>query len=325
MARITQIVEMRPDDPNLTALLAEAVRILHAGGTVAFPTETVYGLGADATSATAVAKIYAAKGRPAFNPLIAHVATLAAARLQGRFSPEAEQLAEAFWPGPLTLVLPLAASANVCGLARAGLESVALRIPHHPIAQALLSEAGRPIAAPSANRSGRISPVTAAHVFEDLNGEIDMILDGGPTKVGVESTIIACLGGEARLLRPGGISREDIEAILKRPLATPQTTSLIAPGMMASHYAPQARLRLDATSCNEAEAGLDFGGRFSPGPAVLDLSPTRDLAEAAAHLFDFLHQLDRTGRPDIAVAPIPEHGLGAAINDRLRRAAAPRP
>jgi L-threonylcarbamoyladenylate synthase len=307
MARITQIVEMRPDDPNLTALLAEAVRILHAGGTVAFPTETVYGLGADATSATAVAKIYAAKGRPAFNPLIAHVATLAAARLQGRFSPEAEQLAEAFWPGPLTLVLPLAASANVCGLARAGLESVALRIPHHPIAQALLSEAGRPIAAPSANRSGRISPVTAAHVFEDLNGEIDMILDGGPTKVGVESTIIACLGGEARLLRPGGISREDIEAILKRPLATPQTTSLIAPGMMASHYAPQARLR------------------FSPGPAVLDLSPTRDLAEAAAHLFDFLHQLDRTGRPDIAVAPIPEHGLGAAINDRLRRAAAPRP
>ncbi len=313
------------DDQNRNTALAEAARVLLSGGTVAFPTETVYGLGADATSAEAVARIYAAKGRPSFNPLIAHVESREAAQVQGRFSREAEALAAAFWPGPLTLVLPLATHATVCGLARAGLGSVALRIPDHPIAQALIAAVGHPLAAPSANRSGHISPVTAAHVFTDLNGTIDMILDGGPTKVGLESTIVACLDEVPRLLRPGGVPREDIEAILGRPLkeAAPSATPT-APGMMASHYAPRAQLRLNATTRAEDESGLDFGGTFASGPDVLDLSPRGDLIEAAAHLFDYLHRLDDAGKPAIAVAPIPHHGLGEAINDRLARAAAPR-
>lgn len=313
------------DDQNRKTSLAEAARILLSGGTVAFPTETVYGLGADATSAEAVARIYAAKGRPSFNPLIAHVASLEAARQQGLFSKEAEALAKAFWPGPLTLVLPLAANATVCSLARAGLDSVALRIPNHAIAQALIETAGRPLAAPSANRSGHISPVTAAHVFADLNGAIDMILDAGPTRVGLESTIIACLDDTPRLLRPGGIARENIEAVLGRPLKEAALSATpAAPGMMASHYAPRAQLRLNATTRAENESGLDFGGTFAPSPDVLDLSRHGDLIEAAAHLFDYLHRLDAMGKPVIAVAPVPHHGLGEAINDRLARAAAPR-
>jgi len=327
---MTRIARLTSDDQDFVAVLADAARILQGGGTVAFPTETVYGLGADATSAEAVARIYAAKGRPAFNPLIAHVANLEAAALQGLFSTEASMLAEAFWPGPLTLVLPLATSASVCALARAGLNSVALRIPRHPIARALIETFGRPLAAPSANRSGRMSPVTAAHVFEDLNGAIDLILDGGPASVGVESTIIACLDEGPRLLRPGGLTRQDIETVLKRPLedrvaaGSSHAAPLIAPGMMASHYAPHAQLRLDALTREPQESGLDFGGRFAPAAEVFDLSPRGDLIEAAAHLFDYLHRLDQLGKPVIAVAPIPHHGLGEAINDRLRRAAAPR-
>ncbi len=322
---MTPIIPIEPRDANFDIGLAEAVRILRSGGTVAFPTETVYGLGADASSAEAVARIYTAKGRPAFNPLIAHVANLDAARIQAIFSPQAEALAKAFWPGPLTLVLPLAATATVCGLARAGLATLAVRVPDHPIARALIEATGRPLAAPSANRSGHMSAVTAAHVFADLNGAIDLILDGGPTRIGVESTIIACLDDGPRLLRPGGIARADIEAIIGAQLKEAHpSTALSAPGMMASHYAPRAQLRLDATTRSDNESGLDFGGRFAPSPEVLDLSPRGDLVEAAAHLFDYLHRLDEAGKAIIAVAPIPHHGLGEAINDRLSRAAAPR-
>jgi len=322
---MTRVARIGPDHQDMTAVLADAACILQGGGTVAFPTETVYGLGADATSPEAVARIYAAKDRPAFNPLITHVASVKAAEVQGRFSKQAAKLAEAFWPGPLTLVVPLAPNANVCGLARAGLDSVALRMPRHPIALALIEAAERPLAAPSANRSGQMSPVTASHVFDDLNGAIDLIIDGGATTVGLESTIVACLGDEPRLLRPGGTAREDIEALLGLRLAHGcKSEALIAPGMMASHYAPRARLRLNAEERAPQESGLDFGGRFSPCPEVFDLSPRGDLIEAAAHLFDYLHRLDRLGKAVIAVAPIPHHGLGEAINDRLARAAAPR-
>jgi len=324
MASATPIIFLDAKHDDLAAKVAPAVALIRSGGTVAFPTETVYGLGADATSNEAVAKIYAAKGRPSFNPLISHVASLAAAREQGLFSKEAEALAEAFWPGPLTLVLPAAPTCTISSLARAGLESVALRMPDHPVARALIEASGCPIAAPSANRSGHMSPVTAQHVAEDLDGRIDCILDGGPTRVGLESTIIACLADGPRLLRPGGIARADIEAVLKLSLPQEETKELLAPGMMASHYAPQALMRLDATALEESEAGLDFGGRFGISPTVLDLSPTGDTVEAAAHLFDYLHRLDKLGKPRIAVAPIPNASLGEAINDRLRRAAAPR-
>ncbi|MCC0004385.1 MAG: threonylcarbamoyl-AMP synthase [Methylobacteriaceae bacterium] len=310
-----------PDDTGV----AEAARILREGGLVAFATETVYGLGADATSPEAVAKIYAAKGRPAFNPLIAHVTGLEAARREGRFSEAAERLAKAFWPGPLTLVLPVAEGASVCELARAGLASVALRVPNHPVAQAMLARVGRPVAAPSANRSGRVSPVTAAHVLEDLADRIDAVLDAGPTSVGLESTIVACLDGPPVLLRPGGVPRADIEALVG-PLATPVAGKVEAPGMLASHYAPRARLRLDALDLRPGEAGLDFAGRFSAGSstAVLDLSPRGDLVEAAARLYFCLRELDATGAAAIAVAPIPADNIGEAIRDRLARAAAPR-
>ncbi|HYP57830.1 MAG TPA: L-threonylcarbamoyladenylate synthase [Beijerinckia sp.] len=306
--------------------IAEAALCLRAGGLVAFPTETVYGLGTDATNDHAVAQIYAAKQRPAFNPLIAHVENRAAAEAQGAFSKEALALARAFWPGPLTLVLPLAQGANVCALARAGLDSIALRVPAHPAARALIAAAGRPLAAPSANRSGRVSPVTAAHVMEDLSGAIDLILDAGPCPVGVESTIVACLEGPPRLLRPGGISRAAIEAVLGRKLAEPAPTAEPqAPGMLASHYAPRALLRLDACELRPGEAGLDFGGCFPLGPQVLDLSPKRDLEEAAANFFSYLRELDAGQPGSIAVASVPHEGLGEAINDRLARAAAPRP
>jgi L-threonylcarbamoyladenylate synthase len=303
--------------------------MLRRGGLVAFPTETVYGLGADATRAEAVARIYAAKERPRFNPLIAHVASLDAARREGVFDESALALAARFWPGPLTLVVPGASGASVCDLARAGLDSVALRVPAHPLAHALLERVGRPVAAPSANRSGRVSPTTAAHVLTDLEGRIDAVLDGGPTAVGLESTIVACLGAP-RLLRPGGVPREAIEAALGRKLlgATGDAGAPRAPGMLASHYAPRAKVRLDIDGIAAEEAALLFGAFEPPGlaaaRAILNLSESGDLAEAAARLFGHLRTLDASGAESIAVAAIPEHGLGEAINDRLRRAAARR-
>lgn len=310
--------------------LNEAAAILRAGGLVAFPTETVYGIGADATDASAVAGIYAAKQRPQFNPLIAHVADLAAAKRQGHFDRVALALAEAFWPGPLTLVVPIAATCTVSDLARAGLDSIGLRIPSHPVARALLSKVGRPVSAPSANRSGRISPTSARHVLEDLDGRIDAIIDGGPTQVGVESTIVACLEGAPRLLRPGGIPREAIEAIVG-PLTVadePDDDAPIAPGMLTSHYAPRAKVRLNADQVRAGEGVLLFGANPVAGAdraaITLNLSKNGDLTEAAANLFAHLRRVDASGVETIAVAPVPEHGLGEAINDRLRRAAAER-
>ncbi|MGJ0506985.1 MAG: L-threonylcarbamoyladenylate synthase [Methylocystis sp.] len=308
--------------------IARAVEILREGGLVAFPTETVYGLGADATSGWAVARIYDAKGRPSFNPLIAHVADLAAAQREALLPEAAVRLAEAFWPGPLTIVAPAAPGGSVSELARAGLPSVALRIPDHPVALALIAALGRPVAAPSANRSGHVSPVTAAHVAEDLSGRVDMILDGGRTAAGLESTIVSFCEGAPALLRPGAIAREKIEKALGLKLAAPPRAEVLAPGMTASHYAPNARLRLEAHELEEGEAALDFGGRLTPlasdGAVTLDLSPSGDLVEAAANLFTFLRELDARGALRVAVAHIPERGLGEAINDRLRRAAAPR-
>ena len=313
--------------PEGAAALAQGAALLRAGGLVAFATETVYGLGADATSGTAVAGIYTAKRRPAFNPLIAHVGSVAEALREGVFSPEALALAEAFWPGPLTLVVPVAPGGSVCDLARAGLVTVALRVPGHAFARALIAAAGRPIAAPSANRSGHVSPTLAAHVLADLAGRVDLVIDGGAARVGVESTVIACVGGAARLLRPGEVTREAARSVLGRALdETPPSDAIIAPGQLASHYAPRAALRLDASALRDGEAGLDFGGVFGAarGSEVIDLSPTRDLSEAAARLFSALRALDASGAAVIAAAPVPQAGLGEAINDRLRKAAAPR-
>ena len=299
--------------------------MIRAGGLAAFPTETVYGLAGDATSDAAVARIYAAKARPSFNPLIAHVANLDEALEQGVLNTEAMQLAKAFWPGPLTLVVPLSPGATVCPTARAGLDSVALRVPVHPVALALISAVGRPLAAPSANRSGRMSPVTAAHVAADLGNAIDLILDGGQSPMGLELTVIACLEDGPRLLRPGALARREIEAVLGHALAEfASPAALQSPGMLASHYAPRAKLRLEAKELENCEAGLDFGGVFGGRENVRDLSASRDLKEAAANLFAFLHELDALGPARIAVAPIPHEGLGEAINDRLARAAAPR-
>ena len=307
--------------------IAAAAVCLRNGGLVAFPTETVYGLGADATSGPAVARIYEAKGRPAFNPLIAHVPALAQAQMFGDFSAAALALAEAFWPGPLTLVVPH--RGGICDLARAGLDSIGLRVPGSKVARQLLALAGIPIAGPSANRSGHVSPVAAAHVLADLGGRIDLILDDGPCPVGVESTIVACLGGVPRLLRPGGIPVEAIEAVLGTPLEREAGRGILAPGQLASHYAPRARLRLNARHLQAGETGVDFGGilrRAWPEAAILaDLSPPGDLAEAAANLFTCLRQLDHSGAARAAFAPVPATGLGAAINDRLARAAAGRP
>lgn len=320
--------------PADTAGIAEAARLLRNGGLVALPTETVYGLACDATDPRAVASLYAAKGRPSFNPLIAHVPDLAAARHVGLLTPAAETLALHFWPGPLTLVVPALEEAT-CALARAGLASVALRVPAHPVAQAVLAAVGRPIAAPSANRSGHVSPTTAAHVYADLNGRIDLILDAGACAVGVESTILDCTGERPVMLRPGGLPREAIEAVLAGPVTerTAETATNddapLAPGMLASHYAPSVPVRLSAREVLPGEALLTFAGASPSGSeraAVMrDLSPAGDLVEAAANLFAFLRDLDRVGARGIAVVPLPEHGLGEAIADRLRRAAAPRP
>ncbi|MDB5511138.1 MAG: sua5 [Enterovirga sp.] len=323
LPRATQRLGSDPDS------VRRAAGILAGGGLVAFPTETVYGLGADGRDAAAVAALYAAKGRPRFNPLIAHLPTLDAARGEAVFGPDALALAEAFWPGPLTLVLPAPPGCSVCDLARAGLASVAIRVPSHPLARAILEAAATPVVAPSANRSGRVSPTEAGHVLADLDGRIDAVLDGGTTRVGVESTIVGCLGGDPVLLRPGGVPREALERVLGRPLAadSPDGVVPIAPGRLASHYAPKAAVRLNATDIRPGEAALLFGGAL-PGAgnaeAALDLSPARSLAEAAANLFGYLRRLDAGGAAVIAVAPIPEAGLGEAINDRLRRAAADR-
>jgi len=302
--------------------IAAAARSLAAGGLVAFPTETVYGLGADACNGEAVARLYAAKGRPAFNPLIAHVADIASARRLGALNADAERLAAAFWPGPLTLVLPKRADCPVSDLALAGLDSVAVRVPAHRIAQALLREFAGPVVAPSANRSGHVSPTSAAHVLADLRGRIDIVLDGGPCAVGLESTIVACLA-EPTLLRPGGLPRADIERVLGRALAVAASAeeAPLAPGMLSSHYAPKARLRREATEARDGEVLLGFGP--SPG-AALNLSPRGDLIEAAANLFSHLRALDASGTKAIAVMPVPHEGLGEAINDRLARAAAPK-
>jgi len=316
---------MTADDAGIN----EAARILSAGGLVALPTETVYGLACDATDARAVARLYAAKGRPSFNPLIAHVPDLDAARRVGHFNTEAELLAAQFWPGPLTLVVPAIESAT-CDLARAGLSSVAIRVPAHPVARAVLSAVGRPIAAPSANRSGHVSPTSAKHVMADLDGAIDMVLDAGPAKVGIESTILDCTGLRPVLLRPGGLARSAIEAVLGHKLArlaTPVSENApLAPGMLASHYAPSVPVRLDASHIEPGEALLTFAGAKPPGePAiVLDLSPAGDLMEAAANLFAHLRALDASGARGIAVVPLPHEGLGEGIIDRLQRAAAPR-
>lgn len=303
-------------------IISEAARILREGGLVAFPTETVYGLGADATNDTAVAKIFAAKSRPRFNPLISHLASAEQAFALGTFTKDARKLAQAFWPGPLTLVVERANECPVSQLCSAGLNSIALRVPHHPVALAILNEVARPVAAPSANRSGRISPTTAEHVRRSLGNAVDLIIDGGPCAVGLESTVVQFDGEHVRLLRPGGVAREDIEKLLGRKLENPQSGKILhSPGLLESHYAPQAPLRLNAESPEEGEHYLGFG-RHAFGQHTL--SEKGDLVEAAANLFRLLHEADATHPKRIAVAPIPGRGLGEAINDRLRRAAGPR-
>jgi L-threonylcarbamoyladenylate synthase len=310
--------------PATTEAIAQAAALLRSGQLVAFPTETVYGLGADATNARAVAAIFEAKGRPRFNPLIVHIPSLDAASTVGRLTVIGRELATAFWPGPLTLVLKKAAHYRVADLATAGLDTIALRIPAHPIGQALLSAAGVPIAAPSANRSGHVSSTTAAHVEADLGDKVAMILDGGATPVGLESTVVDVTGDTPVILRLGGIAREDIARVLGRGVAVAgdQNVAPSSPGMLARHYAPATRLRLDARDVRDGEALLGFGKDLPrhSGPTT-NLSPSGDLVEAAANLFAALRMLDAAGATAIAVMPIPAYGLGEAINDRLRRAA----
>jgi L-threonylcarbamoyladenylate synthase len=316
--------------PAGEAAVTAAARALAAGGLVAFPTETVYGLGADATNPAAIARLYQAKGRPAFNPLITHVGDLAAAQRIARFDAAALALAHAFWPGPLTLVLPKTRDCAVADLATAGLDTIAIRLPAHPVARDILRSFGGPVVAPSANLSGHVSPTTAAHVEHDLSGRIDLIVDGGPVAVGVESTIVGCFE-TPMLLRPGGLPRGEIERVLGRALAQPpddadsDSGQPLAPGMLASHYAPRTQVRLNAISVEPGEALLAFGPAALPGAeaaaAVMNLSARGDLNEAAANLFGYLRTLDTKGAHTIAVMPVPGDGLGEAINDRLRRAA----
>ncbi|MEM6659118.1 MAG: L-threonylcarbamoyladenylate synthase [Pseudomonadota bacterium] len=299
--------------------IARAADLLRQGMIVAFPTETVYGLGGDARNGTAVASIFDAKGRPSFNPLIAHVPSVETAQRFVQWSDHAQRLADAFWPGPLTLVLRLRDGHGISSLVTAGLDTLAIRVPAHPTARALLGAFDGPVAAPSANPSGQISPTTADHVRHGLGGRIAAILDDGPCGVGLESTIVG-LAGEPALLRPGGVALEHIERVLKTELHLHNPNDLLtAPGQLQSHYAPDAPVRLNAVSPQGDEVLLGFGAV----ECDLNLSAQSDLAEAAATLFAALHKLNETGRP-IAVSPIPDHGLGAAINDRLRRAAAPR-
>jgi L-threonylcarbamoyladenylate synthase len=311
---------LQPDE----AAIAQAAALIASGSLVAFPTETVYGLGGDATNGAAVAAIFAAKGRPAFNPLIVHVPDLAAAETLGQFSDLARRLALAFWPGPLTLVVPRVTNCPISLLATAGLETLAIRVPDHVVARQLLSVCGRPLAAPSANPSGRLSPTQARDVADSLNATaVPLVLDGGPCRVGVESTVVAVMGAVATLLRPGGLARSAIEAVAG-PLAEAGEDhgAPASPGRLASHYAPGLPLRLDATSVLPDEALLAFGPDV-PGGAhlTLNLSPRGDMAEAAANLFAMLRALDASGARAIAAMPVPTHGLGEAINDRLSRAA----
>ncbi len=298
-----------------------AAAALARGELVILPTETVYGLAADARNSEAVARIFEAKGRPRFNPLIAHVADVDGARAVGRLDERAEHLADAFWPGPLTLVLPLANDCPVCDLARAGLDSVAVRAPAHPMARAVLQAFGAPVAAPSANRSGRPSPTTYADAVAETGSATGAALDGGPCAVGLESTVLALLPGEpARLLRPGGVAREEIEALIG-PLLQAGDDARRSPGRLTLHYAPEAPVRLNVQAPRRDEAFLAFGATAPTGLMVLNLSPSGDLREAAANLFAYLRAADRLRPSAIAVAPIPTHGLGEAINDRLARAA----
>ncbi|MFC2954136.1 L-threonylcarbamoyladenylate synthase [Marinicaulis aureus] len=307
--------------------IRDAARIIRDGGVIAMPTETVYGLAADATNDTAVARIFEAKGRPQFNPLIIHVSGVEMARAFVEVSPLAQKLMAEFWPGPLTLVLPRKKDSNLSLLVSAGLDTVGVRMPKHDLAQALIKAADRPLAAPSANRSGTISPTRADHVKDGLGERVDMILDGGPCPVGVESTIVKVENDRVTLLRPGGIAREAIERSAGQALSSAHG-KIEAPGMMTSHYAPDAKIRLNAQEQREGEAFLGFGEIEGAGPSSLNLSKSGDLAEAAANLFAYLREADLAakthGLKTIAVAPIPMEGLGEAINDRLARAAAPR-
>lgn len=300
--------------------LSRAADLLARGGLVAFPTETVYGLGADAANDRAVARIFEAKGRPRFNPLIVHMAELSAVKALVKWNHLAELVAGAFWPGPLTLVLPLRDDAPVSKLVTAGLDTLAVRIPAAPVAQALLREFGGPVAAPSANLSGMVSPTRAAHVLQGMEGRVEAVVDGGPCDVGLESTILG-LAGPPTLLRPGGITMDAIAELLHTRVALRRETDQIsAPGQTRSHYAPRARVRLNAVEFEEGEARLGFG----ESECDLNLSESEDLTEAAANLFEYLHRLDASGAKTIAVSPIPHLGLGVAINDRLSRAAAER-
>jgi L-threonylcarbamoyladenylate synthase len=301
--------------------IEQAAAVLRRGELAAFPTETVYGLGADATNGRAVAAIFAAKGRPSFNPLISHVVDTEAAARLGVLPDSARVLATAFWPGPLTLVLAKQARCAVADLATAGLDTIAVRVPNHPVAQALLRAVGRPIAAPSANRSGHVSPTTAVHVAADLGARVAMILDGGPTAIGLESTVMDATGREPVILRLGGLSRDAIARVLGRPIdvATGDPDKPASPGMLARHYAPASRLRLDVHDVRAGEALLAFGAPLAHAGPMINLSATGDLTEAAANLFSGLRALDAMGA--IAVMAIPREGLGEAINDRLQRAA----
>ena len=301
------------DDAAITA----AMELLRSGQIVAIPTETVYGLAADASNADAVAKIYAAKGRPDFNPLIVHVADQSAAQNLAEFSPMAHQLAQAFWPGPLTLVLPLRTDADIAGAVTAGLPTIALRCPAHPVMQALLKKTGLNIAAPSANKSGGISPTRAEHVLAGLGGAVPMILDGGPCSAGLESTIVAVRDNGWQILRPGPVSSMDIEQMLGYPPLSVPMSGIEAPGQMASHYAPSKPVRLNVIASEPDVYLIGFGAIEGDD----NLSATGDLAQAAAHLFEALHTADASAAVSIAVAPIPHEGIGIAINDRLARAA----
>jgi len=313
--------------PANEAWIAEAGQMIRAGALVAFPTETVYGLGADATNGEAVARVFAAKGRPSFNPLIVHVSGIEQAVIIGSFSATARRLTEAFWPGPLTLVVPRHETAEVSDLVSAGLPTVAIRAPDHPIARELLKAANRPIAAPSANRSGHVSATRAEHVATDLGDSATLILNGGPTAHGLESTVLSLVGDTPVLLRPGAISIDTIEHVIGEKIdrATETGEHLTSPGQLRSHYAPRSRLRLNAVAWQPEDAVLAFGNVTQhPSRATINLSPSGDLIEAAANLFAALRALDESGAETIAATPIPREGLGEAINDRLERAAAPR-
>lgn len=300
--------------------IADAVERLQSGNLIGLPTETVYGLAGDATSAEAVARIYALKGRPSFNPLIAHIASMEMAEREAEFSDTARKLADAFWPGALTLVLPVAPTNSICDLARAGLDTQALRFPAHPIAQQVIKAYGKPLAAPSANKSGQISPTLKRHVEDEFGDALHLILDGGQSVLGIESTVLAVFGDEVTLLRPGSLGREKIEGVIGRKISSSMhdDTAPRSPGMLTRHYAPDARLRLNVTTPQPHEAFLGFGP--SEHKVTLNLSEAGDLTEAASNLYAMLRALD-TAHDAIAVAPIPETGLGEAINDRLRRAA----